>query len=102
MRSAFRQERKKERKNGPGACALAQMGEYANRKPLSKWRITPPAKQMAVLRIFGLKKMNRLALQNPPRQTEKRQCPVFSCLPVNGRQEKRRTLNAPDGATACA
>ncbi|MFC2589576.1 MAG: hypothetical protein ACFNZS_06370 [Ottowia sp.] len=47
-------------------------------------------------------KMNRLALQNPPRQTEKRQCPVFSCLPVNGRQEKRRTLNAPDGATACA
>jgi hypothetical protein len=77
MRSAFRQERKKERKNGPGACALAQMGEYANRKPLSKWRITPPAKQMAVLRIFSLKKMNRLALQNPPRQAEKRQCPVF-------------------------
>jgi hypothetical protein len=23
------------------------------------------------------KKMNRLALQNPPRQTEKRQCPAF-------------------------
>jgi hypothetical protein len=56
MRPAFRQERKKERKNGPGAWALAQMGEYASGKPLPKWHITPPAKQIAVLRIFDLKK----------------------------------------------
>jgi len=73
----FQARAQKRAQNGPGACALAQMGEYANRKPLSKWRIIRPQNKWQSCAYLAWEKMNRLALQNPPRQAEKRQCPDF-------------------------